>query len=157
MRRKFRKRTSLRSERSTLKGLLYADWRSHCKAFVQWKVRTIALERSVSETAVIRQATINFYSRVGNSFGDSILGLYCVAWLTQESVSSRIFVRKKGMSHVQSKRMFTADAFHRRRKREKSAVVMLQPDSHERLALEKPKRSVPETWGCMYNVLVLRN
>ncbi len=36
------------------------------------------------------------------SFGDSTLGLYCVAWLTQESVSSRIFVRKKGMSHVQS-------------------------------------------------------
>ncbi len=36
------------------------------------------------------------------SFGDSILGLYCVAWLTQESVSSRIFVIKKGMSHVQS-------------------------------------------------------
>jgi hypothetical protein len=27
---------------------------------------------------------------------------YCVAWLTQESVSSRIFVRNKGMSHVQS-------------------------------------------------------
>jgi hypothetical protein len=36
------------------------------------------------------------------SSGDSILGLYCVAWLTQESVSSRIFVRKKGMSHDQS-------------------------------------------------------
>jgi hypothetical protein len=36
------------------------------------------------------------------SSGDSILGLYCVAWLMQESVSSRIFVRKKGMSHVQS-------------------------------------------------------
>ncbi len=42
------------------------------------------------------------YSRVWISFGDSILGLYCVAWPTQESVSSRIFVRKKGMNHVQS-------------------------------------------------------
>ncbi len=42
------------------------------------------------------------YSQVWISFDDSILGLYCVAWLTQESVSSRIFVRKKGMSHVQS-------------------------------------------------------
>ncbi len=41
------------------------------------------------------------YSRVWISFGDSILGLYCVAWLTQESVSSRIFERKKGMKHVQ--------------------------------------------------------
>ncbi len=36
--------------------------------------------------------------------GDSILGLYCLAWLTQESVSLRIFVRKKGMSHDQSNR-----------------------------------------------------
>jgi hypothetical protein len=36
------------------------------------------------------------------SSGDSMLGLHCVAWLMQESVSSRIFVRKKGMSHVQS-------------------------------------------------------
>jgi hypothetical protein len=42
------------------------------------------------------------YSRVWISFGDTILGLYCVAWLTQESVSSRIFLRKKGMNHVQS-------------------------------------------------------
>jgi hypothetical protein len=42
------------------------------------------------------------YSRVWISFGDSILGLYCGAWLTQESVNSRIFVRKKGMNHVQS-------------------------------------------------------
>jgi hypothetical protein len=33
---------------------------------------------------------------------NSIPGLYCVAWLTQESVSSRIFVKKKGMNHVQS-------------------------------------------------------
>ncbi len=42
------------------------------------------------------------YSRVWISFGDSIPGLYCVAWLTQERVSLRIFVRKKGMNHVQS-------------------------------------------------------
>jgi hypothetical protein len=42
------------------------------------------------------------YSPVWISFGDSIVGLYCVAWLTQESVSSRIFVRKKGMNNVQS-------------------------------------------------------
>jgi hypothetical protein len=36
------------------------------------------------------------------SSGDSILGRYCVAWLTQESVSSRIFVKKKGMNIVKS-------------------------------------------------------
>ncbi len=42
------------------------------------------------------------YSQVWISSGDSIPRLYCVAWLMQESVSSRIFVRKKGMNHVQS-------------------------------------------------------
>jgi hypothetical protein len=46
-----------------------------------------------------RQST---YSRVCISLGDSIPGLYCVAWLTQESISLRIFGRKKGMNHVQS-------------------------------------------------------
>ncbi len=53
--------------------------------------------------------------------------------------------------------MFTADAFLRRWKREKSTVAMLLPDSLERLAFEKLMRSVPETWGRMYDVLALRN
>jgi hypothetical protein len=34
---------------------------------------------------------------------------------------------------------------------------ILLRDSHERLDFEKPTRSVPETWGCMYDVLELRN
>ncbi len=50
----------------------------------------------------VNQKQQSTYSQVWISFGDSILGLYCVAWLTQESVGSRIFVRKKGMNHVQS-------------------------------------------------------
>ncbi len=37
VRRKFRKRTTLRSKSSTLKGLLYAGWRSRCEAFVARK------------------------------------------------------------------------------------------------------------------------
>ncbi len=65
VRRKFWKRTTLHSKSSTLKGLLYAGWRSRCKAFIARKVRTIALEQSVSKKAVNRQATINFYSQVG--------------------------------------------------------------------------------------------
>jgi hypothetical protein len=52
VRRKFRKWTTLCSESSTLKGLLYAGWRSRCKAFVARKGRTIALEQSVSKKAV---------------------------------------------------------------------------------------------------------
>jgi hypothetical protein len=52
------------------------------------------------EEAVIRQATINLFTSL-DILGDSIPGLYCIAWLTQESVSSRK-VKKKGMNPVQS-------------------------------------------------------
>jgi hypothetical protein len=74
--------------------------KSHCEAFVARKARTIALEQSARNLSEDKQQST--YSRVWISFGDSIPGLYCVAWLTQESVSSRIFVSKKGMNHVQS-------------------------------------------------------
>jgi hypothetical protein len=58
--------------------------------------------------------------------------------------------------------MFSPTDVHSRRfpqKAEKGKVdvVMLLPDSHERLDFEKPTRSVPETWGRMYDVLELRN
>ncbi len=46
-----------------------------------------------------RQATINFFSRVWYPWW-FLLGLYCVAWLTQENVSSRIFVRRKWETHA---------------------------------------------------------
>ncbi len=63
---------------------------------------------------------------------------------------------EKGMSHVQfdgrSQQRLSAEA-----EKEKLTVVMLLPDSHERLAFEKLTRSVPETWGRMYDVLALRN
>jgi hypothetical protein len=49
--------------------------------------------------AVIRQATINFYSRFWKSLWDSFPKLYCVdlaeAYVTQESFSSRILCEKK--------------------------------------------------------------
>ncbi len=54
VRRKFWKRTTLRSESSTLIGLLYAGWRSRCEVFAARKGRTIAMERSVSEKAVVK-------------------------------------------------------------------------------------------------------
>ncbi len=143
--RKFRKQTTLRSESSTLKGLLYAPIQQKqyhkrttlrrlkipLQIIVARKVHTIAMEQSAKKAvmrhainaiygmgtlkillrsirseegphyrlgakrkeAVRRQATINLFTS-WISFGDSIPGLYCIAWLRQESVSSRIFVRK---------------------------------------------------------------
>ncbi len=67
------------------------------------------------------------------------------------------FCEKERYESCSVQRTFTADAFRRRQKREKLTVVMLLPDSNKHLAFEKPTRSVPETWGCMYDVLALRN
>jgi hypothetical protein len=86
------------------------------KDFVARKVRTITLTkvhgtnrntikckerlRSCPE-AVIRQEIINLYSRVWKSLWDSFPELYCIdlaeVYVMQESVSSRIYVRRKGM------------------------------------------------------------
>jgi hypothetical protein len=54
--------------------------------------------------AVIRQATINPIHKFGYPLAIpySSFKLYYVAWLTEESVSLRIFVKKKGMNPVQS-------------------------------------------------------
>jgi hypothetical protein len=52
----------------------------------------------------------------------------------QESVSLRIFVRKKGMIRVQSNRRSQQKPLAKKRKRENSPVVRLLPGSHERLA-----------------------
>jgi hypothetical protein len=74
VRRKFRKRTTLRSESSTLKGLLYAGWRSRCEAFVARKVRTIAGAKCEQESChLISDNQLLFTSWI--SSGDSILGL----------------------------------------------------------------------------------
>jgi hypothetical protein len=47
------------------------------------------------------QITINLYSRVWKSLEDSLPELYCIdlaeAYVTRESASLSIFVRKKGM------------------------------------------------------------
>ncbi len=66
-------------------------------------------------------------------------------------------MRKKGMSHVQSNGRSQQTLSAQVGRREKSTVVMLLPDSHKRLAFEKPTRSVLETWGRMYDELALRN
>jgi hypothetical protein len=100
---------------------MHANWQGYieepaAKDFVARKVHTIALSvvqgthwnRNKCKEglgncpeAVVRQATINLDSRVWKSRGDSLPKLYFVdlaeAYVMQESVSSRTFVRRKGM------------------------------------------------------------
>ncbi len=102
----------------------HANWQGYveeptAKVFVLRKVRTIVLSK-VQRThwnvikcqerlgnhpeAVVRQATINLKSRVWKSLEDYLPKLYCIdlaeAYIMQESVNSRIFVRRKGMIRV---------------------------------------------------------
>jgi hypothetical protein len=64
-------------------------------------------------------------------------------------------VRKKGMNHDPSNR-HSQQTLSAEGGKGKSTVVTLLPDSHKHLAFEKPERSVPETWGRMYDVLALK-
>jgi hypothetical protein len=67
------------------------------------------------------------------------------------------FCEKERYESCSVQQMFIADAFCKRRKRENSTVVMLLPGSQGASCFEQPTRSVPETWGCMYDILALRN
>jgi hypothetical protein len=124
------------------------------KHFVAREVRTIELtkvqgtswnaikckERLRSRPeAVVRQATINLYSRVWKSLGVSFPKLYCAdlveAYVMQESVSLRIYVRRKGTTC--NPPMDAWETFSKRRNRERTPVQILVPDSHEHLASRK--------------------
>jgi hypothetical protein len=99
----------------------HANWQGYvevpaAKDFVARKVRTITLSKvqgthwnaitcqeslGYCPEAVVRQATINLNSQVWKLLEDSLPKLHCVdlteASVTQEKVSSMIFVRRKGM------------------------------------------------------------
>ncbi len=66
-----------------------------------WNVIKCKERRRSHPAAVDRQATINLFSQVWKSLWDSFPKLYCIylaeAYIMQESVSSRIFMRRKGM------------------------------------------------------------
>jgi hypothetical protein len=100
---------------------MHAKWQGSveepaAKDFIARKVRTIELNEVHGTSwnaikckehlescpeAVVRQATINLDSQVWKSLGDSFPELHCVdlaeAYVTQANVSSRIYVRRKGM------------------------------------------------------------
>ena len=83
----------------------HAIWQGYiedptAKDYLARKACTIALSKV--QGSCHKTSNNQPYSQVWISLGDSIPGLYYIAWLMQESVSSRTFVKKKGMNHVQS-------------------------------------------------------
>jgi hypothetical protein len=86
----YHKRTTLRMLKIPLRSIRSKEGPHYCLSKAQESCHLSSNNQPIHE--------------FGYPFGDSIPGLYCVAWLTQESVSSGIFVKKKGMNPVQSNR-----------------------------------------------------
>jgi hypothetical protein len=84
------------------------------------------------------------YSRGRKSLGDSSLGLYCVdlavAYVTQENVSSRILMRRKGMICNRSMDICMRNLWKERQNGERMPVLILVPGSHKHLTSRKRVR-----------------
>jgi hypothetical protein len=87
---------------------MHAIWQGYvedpsAKDFVARKVCTIAL--SEARGSCHKTSNNQPIHKFGYPFGDSIHGLYCVAWLGRghaRKCRSKDFLRKKGMNRVQS-------------------------------------------------------
>ncbi len=127
--------------------MVWVRWKSRCEVFVARKARAIALKRTTRKLTEDKQQST--YSRVWISFGDSILGLYCEAWLTQESVSLRILWEKKVWIMFSPKDIHSRP-FPQSSARRKLTGVEATTRFPRASCFKKPTRSVPETWGRMY-------
>ncbi len=134
---------------------MHAIWQGYVedpamKDFVARKAHTIALSKV--QGSCHKTSNNQPYSRVWKSLGDSLPKLYCVAWLGlghARKCQFEDFCEKERYESCSVHRTFTPETFGKRRKRENS-----QPTRFPRAScFEKPMRSVPETWGRMFDVL----
>jgi hypothetical protein len=123
---------------------MHAIWQGYvedptAKDFVARKARTIAL--SEARGSCYKTSNNQPIHEFGYPFGDSIPGLYCVAWLGQghaRKCQFKDFCEKERYESCSVQWTFTAETFGKRRKRENSPVVRLLPGSHKRLASRNP-------------------
>jgi hypothetical protein len=123
----------------------HAIWQGYvedpaAKDFVARKAHTITLSKA--QGSCYRTRDNQPIHEFGYPFGDSIPGLYCVAWLGQghaRKCQSKDFCEKERYESCSVQWTFAPEIFGNRRKRENSPVVRLLPGSHERLALRNPR------------------
>ncbi len=123
----------------------HAIWQGYvedpaAKDFVERKARTIALSKA--QGSCHKTSNNQFIHKFGYPFGDSIPGLYCIAWLGRghaRKCQFKDFCEKERYESCLVQWTFTAETFVKRRKRESSPVVRLLPGSHERLDLRNPR------------------
>jgi hypothetical protein len=152
-----------------------AKWQGYveepaAKDFVARKVRTIKLTevqgtswnaikckehlRSCPE-AVVKQATINLYSQVWKSLGESFPKLYCIdlaeAYVTQESVSLRIYVRRNYDLQLPNGRLHEKPLTKGGTGKECWYKFLYQVPTS--ILLRENASCVPEIWGRMYDMV----
>jgi hypothetical protein len=124
---------------------MHAIWQGYvedpaAKGFVVRKARAITLSKV--RGSCHKTSNNQPIHKFGYPFGDSIPGLYCVAWLGQghaRKCQFEDFCEKERYELCSVQWMFTAETFGKRRKRESSPVVRLLPGSHEHLDLRNPR------------------
>ncbi len=132
--------------------MAWARWSSRCKAFVARKVRTIPWAKC--KKAVIWQATINLF-----------MSLDIVWWFHTRAVLCRLAKKVSARGFLWERKvwiLFSRMDVHRRnlwQKVEKGKFTGREATTRFPWAscFEKLTHSVPETWGCMYDVLAQRN
>jgi hypothetical protein len=133
----------------------HAIWQGYieepaARDFVARKARTIAL----SKVQGTPQSTLFTSLEIPWGFlTRAVLRLLLSgAYITQDSVSSRILVSKKGMICVSPMDVHTRNLW---RKAERGKITSSESTNRFPLAscFEKPTRSGPVIWGRMYNVL----
>jgi hypothetical protein len=123
---------------------MHAIWQRYvedpaAKDFVVRKAHTIAL--SEARGSCHKTSDNQPIHEFGYPFGDSIPGLYCIAWLGLSHFNKcqfEGFCEKERYESCSVQWTFTAETFGKRWKRENSLVVRLLPGSHEHLALRNP-------------------
>jgi hypothetical protein len=122
----------------------HAIWQGYvedpaAKDFVARKACTIALSKA--RGSCHKTSNNQPYSQVWKSLGDSILKLYCIAWLGlghTRKCQFEDFCEKERYESCSDQWTFTPETFGKTRKRENSPVVRLLPGSHKRLASRNP-------------------
>jgi hypothetical protein len=111
----------------------HAIWQGYvedpaAKDFVARKACTIALSKA--QGSCHKTSNNQPIHEFGYPFGDSIPGLYCITWLGQghaRKCQFKDFCEKEKYESCSVQRMFTAETFGKRQKRESSPVVRLLP------------------------------
>ncbi len=138
----YHKRTTLRMLKIPLQSICSKEGPHYC---FEQSARKLSYDKQQSTYSQVWISLWWFHTR-------AVLRSLAKAKVMQESVSSRIFVRKKVWI------MFSPTDVHSRnlqQKAEKGKFTGSEATTRFPRAscFEKPTRSVPETWGCMYNVL----